>query len=161
MDRDEGGAISANSPEYDRFAEELLDLLEERITRRYAGVMTDDGKIILGRHTTVGRLPEARGGWRDHDHSGTPAQGQKLAEENTHEALDVNPATMKHWTREQMQDMVAAFIVDANGDPFDYDDGSNLLTIHSQQVEKFGVVFNTEGFVALHEDGTIVTKVNF
>lgn len=133
-------AGQGRDPAYDRFAEEIIEAVQGLITSRTGRFLTHDGKIRLGRNTTVGRVPEVRGGWRDHAHNGVDAQ--QLAEANTHQALDIDPATAIHWTREMIQDMIAAFLEDQNGNPFVYNDAGDRLTIESGAGSAWSVLTN-------------------
>lgn len=99
-------------------------------------LITDDGKLALGTAAVQGQLRKGGGGtgntwgFADHSHAGGN-QGQRLAEANTHQSLNVDPATAIHWSREMLQDMMASFLVDQDGNPFSYNDAGNLLTIAS------------------------------
>jgi hypothetical protein len=92
----------------------------------------------MGTQSTIGTLPPSRGGWRDHAHDGTDAQ--QLAEANTHQALDTDPASAIHWTREMIQDMVADFLEDQDGNPFAYNDAGDKLAIESGTGSAWGVL---------------------
>lgn len=129
-------------PEYDRAAEEIVEAMIEVVNARTKRFTTSDGRLQLGKRTTAGTLPAERGGWRDHDHSGDAAVGQQLAEANTHQGLDSDPATAKHWTREMLQDMIALFLVDEDGDPFSYNDAGGLLTIPATPGSAWSVLTN-------------------
>lgn len=131
------------TPAMDRFTALVIAEMKRSLHERTRSFLTDDGKVRISGGTTTGTVPPSRGGWRDHAHDGTDAQ--KLPEANTHESLDTDPATAIHWTREMLQDMIAAMFIDDEGDPLPYNDASGTITVASSLGSAWGVLTDGTG----------------
>jgi hypothetical protein len=124
-----------SNPDVDNLMALLHKAMYKAVEDTFGKFVTSDGKLALRTAPVQGPLPKGGGGtgtthgFADHGHSGG-TDGQQLDEANTHGALDVDPATMIHWTREQLQDMIAGgFLFAGDGISLDYDDETNVLTI--------------------------------
>jgi len=134
-----------DDPIFDKLSRLLIEAMHASLDERLTRVMTDDGKLRLGKRTTTGTVPSERGGWRDHAHDG--ADAQQLDEANTHQNLDLDAATRIHWTREAIQDMLATgFLLAGDGVTLTYDDVANTLTISATGTSEM-----------LYWDGTPIT----
>lgn len=129
--------VSSNQ-EMDALSATIAALVNRAIEKRVGRYFTQEGTLNLRGNPVNGPLGTEGGGTgtstglRDHSHSGAAAQAQQLAEANTHLLLDTAATTRKHWTREDLQDMIATgFLLAGTGVTLVYDDVLNTLTINA------------------------------
>lgn len=139
--------------EHDRLNALIIDYINTSLDARLGNIIKNGELRLRGVPIAGGPLPTSAGGTgtstglRDHSHDGTTGQGQLLTEAHTHQSLDTIAATRKHWTREDLQDMIATgFLLAGTGVTLVYDDAANTLTINASAMS-----------AAIYWDGSPIT----
>lgn len=112
----------------------IIEAVQKALERRVGDVIRGGQLRLRGVPISGGPLGTGGGGtgtttgFKDHSHAGGD-NGQKLAEVNTHQSLDVLDATRIHWTKESLQDMLAAMLVAGSGIDLTYNDVAGTLEV--------------------------------